>query len=393
MNYTNDYFELAKKFDVQSEFTHLPEHHLKIRSFNFESENNHILAGGVDLIQKEKDILSNHSDSTIAENKKFKYWIFFPDEDKQYENAVILLHGLNERKWIKYLCWAKSIVINTGKPVILFPISFHMNRAPQSWADRRKMVLLFNKRISEHPDEEASYVNAAISERLTNIPERFACSGFQTIMDIVDMAEQIKMGTHSLFKKHTSLDFFGYSIGALITQMLMLTNPKNLFEKSKFFLFCGGSVFEKMNGMSKYILDSVACKKLKDFYSNEKNWEKSPLPFLELLHVKDIGTSFQAMIRGEWFKKLRDDIFSALHKQIFAISLLKDHIIPPEGIIDTLIGARKYKTSTVQVVDFPFQYSHVAPFPAYTDTGKSIIVDDYFEDIFSQVAAFFNREH
>ena len=50
-----------------------------------------------------------------------------------------MLHGLNERKWDKYLAWAHYLAEETGKPVIIFPTSFHINRSLPEWLNPRLM--------------------------------------------------------------------------------------------------------------------------------------------------------------------------------------------------------------------------------------------------------------
>ena len=79
-------------------------------------------------------------DRNVAENMKFRIPVFIPSGNRTYDKAVILLHGLNEKHWEKYLPWALTIMEETGHPVILFPIAFHMNRAPEQWASPREMM-------------------------------------------------------------------------------------------------------------------------------------------------------------------------------------------------------------------------------------------------------------
>ena len=42
-------------------------------------------------------------DYQIAENFSFEYPVFLPAGARRFENCILLLHGLNERSWSKYL--------------------------------------------------------------------------------------------------------------------------------------------------------------------------------------------------------------------------------------------------------------------------------------------------
>ena len=95
---------------------------LTIKNFQFYSEG---LAG----LSYDKD--SNiDKDTSIKENKSFYYPVFIPYGSAKSKSFILLLHGLNERKWDKYLYWAEYLTLNTGKPVVLFPLAFHINRSP-----------------------------------------------------------------------------------------------------------------------------------------------------------------------------------------------------------------------------------------------------------------------
>ena len=110
--------------------------------------------------------------------------------------AIILLHGLNERNWIKYHTWATEICNNTGKPVILFPISHHMNRAPEDWGNIRSMAGYLKS--SENKQATSSFANVALSERLTEDPLRFFYSGLQTRITSYNVCytKLLRVGSH-----------------------------------------------------------------------------------------------------------------------------------------------------------------------------------------------------
>ncbi|HBG53758.1 MAG TPA: hypothetical protein DDW70_06070, partial [Rikenellaceae bacterium] len=62
------------------------------------------------------------ADTAIGENQQFRYVVFAPAGALRFDRAIILLHGLNERSWQKYLTWAEDLVMTCGLPVVLFPI-------------------------------------------------------------------------------------------------------------------------------------------------------------------------------------------------------------------------------------------------------------------------------
>lgn len=125
---------------------HLEDTHLEIIPFRFTQT---IGASEIDEFQKglaTTDFCSV-TDDHILENKSFTYTIFAPSGKEKREKAIILLHGLNERTWEKYLTW--DLAESTGKPVILFPIAFHMNRTPGSWCNPRAVLPWVNRRKQE----------------------------------------------------------------------------------------------------------------------------------------------------------------------------------------------------------------------------------------------------
>ena len=108
MNYCQRFTELGNLFK-QGTDCNLTETKTSIRFFSFGST----LYSGETL----------PADSRIGENYFFEYPVFTPSGKQKQNKAILLLHGLNERNWNKYLTWAEYLCSNTGKPVILFPIN------------------------------------------------------------------------------------------------------------------------------------------------------------------------------------------------------------------------------------------------------------------------------
>ena len=127
-HYTETYYTLKSLFKAGNQVQHIPGSDAYFRQFEFISDT----PGNVfPAIRTDIKALSNinSDDSLITENIRFTYPVIIPASG--YGNrAIILLHGLNERSWIKYYPWAERLARELKRPVILFPISFHMNRSP-----------------------------------------------------------------------------------------------------------------------------------------------------------------------------------------------------------------------------------------------------------------------
>jgi hypothetical protein len=214
----------------------------------------------------EREFFSNAEDNSFDENNNFKYIVVKDNSGKRAKDVIFLFHGLNERRWEKYLPWATMLHKLTGKAVILFPIAFHMNRAPNSWSNPRLMKRMSELRINKYKGiKNSTFANAALSSRLHTKPSRFFTSGFQTFSDVMKLVTEIRAGDNKFIYDDSSIDFFGYSIGALLAEVLLMANPNNAFDKSRLFIFCGGPTFDIMFPVAKAILDSEAYDSMVNF--------------------------------------------------------------------------------------------------------------------------------
>lgn len=374
-----------------------------VQNYNFESAYRFLLPGGTgnqdsyeyctaadpdyepDIIQS----MINKCDAEIMENIKFRYHLFRPKGDNKVNHVILLFHGFNEKYWAKYLTWAKTLVEETGKAVLLFPIAFHMNRAPLSWSDSRQMFAISQQRKERHPDVLCSTLsNVAISTRLHNKPQRFIWSGLQTYYDVIDLVEQIKAGLHPAIEKDASIDFFSYSIGSFLAEILMMTNKDGYFSESKLCMFCGGAVFNRLSPVSKFILDSEANVSL---YSYVVEHLESHMRRDELLHhyLSDAhpeGVNFRKMLNYKCLTEPREAVFNQMSKQILAITLAKDTVVPAYEVINTLQGVKRNIPIKVDILDFPYPYKHEDPFPALDTIADS--VDEHFHRTFNRICEF-----
>lgn len=332
----------------------------------------------------------NSSDFSINENLSFTYPVFVPS-DSNSGKAILLLHGLNERSWIKYLAWAYSLAELTGSYVILFPISFHINRSPDFWKDPRAMTGLLKERgTTTGGIRLSSFANVALSKRLTEDPKRFVNSGYQTVCDLENLMISIRDGKHPVIPAGSKVDLFAYSIGAFLAEIIMIANPQMLFSDSRLFMFCGGSVFSNMNGVSKLIMDSEAFDRVYSYYMNDFERDiKIRNSFMDKIRSIKIGMAFRSMIDLSRFKKFREQALSELDNRIRSIGMAKDTVIPAHGIVNTLMPVNSSRSKQVEVWDFDYPYSHENPFPVYNDP-RSRLVDKCFQKLLENACGFFS---
>ncbi|MCE5205400.1 MAG: DUF6051 family protein [Porphyromonadaceae bacterium] len=368
MNYNERYIALNNCFRQGTE-SHLKESGIDVRFFRFRSM----------LCDDEKE--SPTQVLSISENFAFDYPVFLPTGSDHHEKAILLLHGLNERSWNKYLPWAEFLAIQTGRPVILFPIAFHINRSPQAWSNPRSLTDLLTFRRHQYGDDRSvSFANVALSNRISRNPERFYLSGRQTWADLNRLFEEIKSGCHPLFKEGCHIDILAYSIGAFLSQIALMANERNFFTDSRLFMFCGGSIFRSMYGISRSIMDKAAFTRLQDYYiyqfgnELEERWK----------HDNAFKAFFRMILPGR-LKEEREDFFAHIRNRISGVALEKDSVIPYHGVQEAL----GYETTeaTISLLDFPFEYTHENPFPL--QTKDQCALNNAFTNIFSRVVSFF----
>jgi hypothetical protein len=329
-------------------------------------------------------------DFAIQANKQFQYLLIQPKTPEGRKEVIFLFHGLNERKWDKYLPWATTLAENTGKSVLLFPLAFHMDRAPAEWSEARLMQAVAQGRKKKYPTlSGSSFVNAAMSTRLQSLPERFFWSGLQTYLDIVNLIASIRKGQHSHLEAQVQIDLFGYSIGAFFSLILLMGNPEQFFSESKLFIFCGGTCMDRMYPTSREILDSKAAITIHSYFQEQLEsdflYEKRLHHFLSEWHPEE--SYFKTMVAYYHFKDKREKKLRELQHRLKAVVLNRDEVIPPQEVIHTLKGGFGNIGADVQVIDFPYAYSHSNPFPARTN--ESALVDLHFHRLMDEISLFY----
>ena len=369
MNYSTRYTELNEQF-IPGKNIRLPDSIIDIRFFPYVSS----------VVRSDDAAWSfNSADREIAENISFDYPVFIPRGKEKNEHAILLMHGLNERSWNKYLTWAEYLCTTTGKPVILFPIAFHMNRSPQAWTNPRSMQSQMNLRRKQNGDDRSiSFANVALSERMSLHPLLFYTSGRQTFFDMEQLCINIRQGKHPLFTAGTDINIFAYSIGAFLAQIMLMTDPGGIFSNTKLFMFCGGSIFSSMVGISRSIMDKTAFDKLHKFYLTD--FENT-----QNLARDKVFRSFYSMISPDRNQTEREDFFNQMGDRLLGISLKHDTVIPYEGVLQALGSDCTRKCISLE--DFSFLYTHENPFPIGVNTNQTA-VNDEFINVFSLAAGF-----
>jgi len=397
MKYIDTYKLLKNNVSYTGNQITIPEV-IEVRNFTFVSKNCYILPD-----DSSDDTMNGYNrkcetgivhemlyvhDADVKDNISFRYHVFSPIGTVKAKKIVLMFHGFNEKHWHKYLPWAKYIADTTGKTVALFPIAFHMNRAPQEWSDMRLMYEVSNRRRELFPDIiHSTLSNAAISTRLHTKPQRFALSGLQTYYDVIQFVDEYKSGLHPFIAPDAEVDLFAYSIGAFLAEILMMTNHKNYFDRSKLVMFCGGPVFNRLSPVSKFILDSQANVTLYSYIiehldSHLKKDEKLRHFFSECPE----GICFRSMLNYGSMSDLREERLHDISDRLLAVGLKHDTVVPPYEIINTLQGKYRDIPVRVDVLDLPYPYKHEDPFPVLEKISDK--VDVGFRRVFEPIGKF-----
>ncbi len=321
-------------------------------------------------------------DEQVGENRGFTYNIFVPHGcGESFDRATILLHGLNERSWTKYLTWADRLASQTHRPVILFPLAFHMNRTPAEWYNPRRTLLWHKLRAESCPDNyEASFANVTLSSRISDDPRRFYASGMESCYNLSQLLSQIERGDHPLFRRGSRCDLFGYSIGAMAAQVMMLANPDGLLSDSRLFIFMGGSSFTKMNGVARNILDGSSFEALHRYYGHD---------FISSEPLRGAGAgfdyAFRMLLRPDHLRTEREERLAALNDRIHIVTMRHDKVMTTDGALG--LFSPEVAQRVVEERDFPFEYSHQTPFPTGVKSNNPDVIGA-FDSLFNSAAQF-----
>jgi hypothetical protein len=378
MTYAEQFQQLKEVFDPGRDEIVIPGSTTRIVNIDFQSR-----------IDPSLVYEGQQADNQIAENMQFRYPVIIPGTKAKADSAIIFLHGLNERSWHKHLAGARLLAEKSGKAVVMFPLSYHINRGLPQWTDARKMAGFLELRKRKYPGvREATLVNLALSERLTEYPQRFFISGLQSTLDLIALMKQIRRGDHPLFESGTKADIFAYSISCMLLQSLMISNPDNILSNSRIVFFAGGSLFSHMQGVSRYIMDSVAFAAVRKFYTDIVKKKNSITHEIQLiLSEQSFGKAFKSLLAPGFLAKPREQAMSNFSKNLMIIAMRDDKVMPLSGIMSAT-GERFYRSGQFRTVHFPYAYSHENPFPVlYKKIDEQ--VEKAFRSVYEPALKFF----
>ena len=299
-------------------------------------------------------------DCEIQDNLEFRYPLLrghAPAGDKtRLRHLIILLHGLNERSYSKYVPWAYQLWRETGAAVALFPLSFHVNRVHPNWGREIKQHLARRKDVPRN--ENVHGFNCVLSERLDAHPERFFWGGLQSYGDVVDLVKQIRAGEHAHIDPQAQIDLLGYSAGGYLSLGLMLADHEGLFKDSRCVLFASGAVLRSTHLSTRLIMD-MAC---------EISLMKLYVRFTERLAPPRLAHWLEEHEEGRWFRALfgEESERAALEKRLgelaprlIAIANSNDDVIPAGAVLNTMQGLHRdtgvrVETLALGVHEHPF---------------------------------------
>lgn len=328
-------------------------------------------------------------DRDVTENRLFTYTVLSPSDGdpREAKRATLLLHGLNEKSWHKYIPWAVRMVEITGHPVILFPLAFHLNRAPAAWSNPRDMMGVYRERQDLFGAlSSGSFANAALSHRVQFAPHRFLTSSFQSYYDVIDLARMVMAGSVPSLARGCRLDLFGYSIGASLATLLLMRDPGRLFSESQAFLFCGGAVLEEANPVSRAIIDEAAYTGLTSYLHRLVNRVTHALPEnveRPARRSRDLRL-FRSLVFRESLRGVRERAMRRISVRIRALGLERDPVFPPSGIKRSWTTRTGSSLLRLYTRDSPLPYSHEKPFPeSNAEHGE---LERFFTSVFQAAA-------
>jgi hypothetical protein len=304
-------------------------------------------------------------DQDEPENVAFALPLVLPRRPGPFERVIIILHGLNESEYRKFFPWACTLA-SAGFPVVLFPITFLVNRRPRRWIANAETQRSLRERQALPGNTVTTRHNTILSARLDRHPERLFLAGRQSYDDLLDLTAHLRHGTFTVgdgaectlmprqpFAEGTRVDFLAYSIGGYLTLGMLLGagDTPDLLE-SRAVLFAAGAPFAhsdstlNANTLSPFILDRLATERVRQFYASA-----TTEPLLETLQ----GRWCRAMFRAE--HTVLDRPLRRIRPRLCTIGNTADTVIPPAGMVETLgpldhllsLGAHEYPFSLADV--------------------------------------------
>lgn len=300
------------------------------------------------------------ADCEIEDNLDFRYPLLrghsAPGDNTRSRHLIILLHGLNERSYSKYVPWAYQLWRATGAAVALFPLSFHVNRVHPNWGRELKQHL--GRRQEVPRNENVHAFNCVLSERLDVHPERFFWGGLQSYGDVVGLVRQIRAGEHPYVDPEAQIDLLGYSAGGYLSLGLMLVDEEGLFKDSRCVLFASGAVLRSTHLSTRLIMDMACEISLMKLYVRFTLRLATPR-LAHWLTDHEEGRWFRALFGEESERPRLEARLRELAPRLLAIANSNDDVIPAGAVLNTMQGLHRdtgvrVETLALGVHEHPF---------------------------------------
>ncbi len=204
---------------------------------------------------------------------------------------------------------------------------------------------------------------------------------------MIDFVENFKEGLHPAIDKDATIDFFSYSIGTFLGEILMMSNKDGHFSDSRYATFCGGAVFNRLTPVSRFILDSEANVSLYSFVVEHlESHMKRDEVLRHYMHTHPEGNNFRSMLNYRCLTGEREQRFKDMSQQFYAVTLAKDEVVPTYEVVNTLQGSLRDIPIKIEELDYPYKYIHEDPFPAIPKIAD--IVDEQYRMTFEKISEF-----
>ena len=300
-------------------------------------------------------------DRDAESNGSFSFPVFRP-EGQRFGQCLFLGHGLNETSYLKLNYWAKALCHTLKMPVLIFPLSFHLNRRPSSWLMR--MRSLSRSRSEIEGNRCSSPFNAVISHRLAEMPERFFRGALQSYWDTKDLLLLIRKGQfetmtgrgEQILAPTARINFLGYSISGYLYLALAMLMGDDLLTDSRVVLFSSGTHIRDMNPVSVLVIDGDAFRRSKQFYE-EGYKEQASRELRCWLEGEETGLWFKRLLFNEGGRNQLHDFTRTLSNRILIIGDPHDEVFPLEAIKTNLGGFLNCHAMALGRHEFPFNIS------------------------------------
>jgi len=301
------------------------------------------------------------ADREVTSNLSFHYVLLLPHKLLNAQ-CLIIGHGFNEGDYIKLYPWAYSLCKALRMAVILFPLSFHINRRSSSWL--YLMRPSYRERREIPHNRCSSLLNAVVSQRMSEAPERFFRGALQSYRDVLDLIQEIASGRLQVsflgkkikpFQADSSVHLLGYSISGFLHLALLMTHGQGLLRNSRCVLFSTCASGRDMDPVSILVMDQHAFQALMEFYTSTHKTTISK-EFQRWFYETDLGVWFQRLFLEQDREILHRKV-RTLYRRLLVVADPKDAIFSLEDIRKNLGEGIRSLPVDLGRHEFPFNIS------------------------------------